>query len=69
MVAAHFPLQVAGLGADAAGAEQQPQPHLDGVARHGEALPRQARASCKQSSRKGRSGLFPVHSSAPAAPP
>lgn len=46
VVASHFLLEVAVLQAAAPGLEEQP--HLDGVAHHGEALASQAHASWKQ---------------------
>lgn len=43
-----FLLEVAVLQGDVPGGRQQLQPHLDGIAPHGEALARQAQASWKQ---------------------
>lgn len=65
VVLGHFLLEVAVLHGDVPRAEEQLQPHLDGVAPHGEALARQAQAGWKQISHSSRSGLFPVHTSQP----
>lgn len=61
VVPGHCLLEVAVLGGDVPGEQGQLQPHLDGVAQHGEALPLQAQPGWKGISANSRSGLLPAH--------